>query len=217
MVEVVIPTKNDYLELEKILGVLKFFSRISRIVIVDNASSPQISSLIQNICSQNNCHYVYCATPGKGNALQKGIQETEGDVLFLDADIENLSLEMVFSFLEKSSFDLVKATFKRKNGQSNSAFILDAFQKQFPQLSLSRPTSGLYFVKRTVLQNLQIPPSWSADLSILLQAYQQGFSITEIDLGIIEDKPRSFASLLESKKCLEEEFHMEVLKHGKCI
>ncbi len=216
--EAVIPTRNDYQHLPKILSVLKSCTGISKVYVVDNNSLPEISSQIWAICQRNpEAEYCFCEAVGKGNAIAVGIRASTEDVLFLDGDVENLSESMISSLLSKFSegYALVKANIRRKNGQSNSAFVLNKLKKLLPSLNVQRPTCGIYCVKREVLNKIKIPPSWSVDLSILVQAHLFGFSIGEIDIGEIKDKPRSEESLAESKIVLQKELaFVEVMLHG---
>ncbi|MBS3167628.1 glycosyltransferase family 2 protein [Candidatus Woesearchaeota archaeon] len=206
--EVVIPTKNDYLYLQRIIEILEEIDSLNFIHIIDNCSDILISEKIRKIANLfDNVIYYFGGKLGKGNAIKLGVSQTEEDVLFLDADIENLSKDKLLSLINKfnEGYDLVKASFVRANGQSNSSFVLNDLRKLFPDLRISRPTGGIYITSRELLDEINIPNSWNVDLSILLQAYKLGFKIAEIDIGILVDKPRSGNSLSESKSCLKQE------------
>ena len=151
--EIVIPTRNDWKCLETILKVLNNIDSINSVIIVDNNSDIQISRIIRKICSNFNfCRYLYCSKVGKGNAVRLGIKNTTEDVLFLDADIENISEDKILKLMMAfdSGFDLVKANFNRTNGQSNSYFIIRELQNIFPELNVNRPTGGIYLVRRNI-------------------------------------------------------------------
>ncbi len=216
--EVVIPTRNDYEHLPHILQVLDRLPYIHRVIIVDNASNESYAHLIQKACVQSEKgEYHICPVPGKGRAVQEAIKVITDDVLFLDADIKNLS-ERHVRLLQKEfaqGYDLVKAHITRANGQSNSAFVLDKMQRLFPTLPIHRPTCGLYCATKELLSSVRIPPSWNVDVSILLQAHLRGARIGEVFLGEIVDKPRSLASLEESRIELENE--LEVMTHEQYV
>lgn len=207
--EVIIPTKNDHEHLIKIVQLLNEIDEIEIVHIVDNRSKEEITKKIKEICRNNRkCVYHFCGKYGKGNAIKKALKEVKDDaILFLDADIENLKKNMITRLINEfnKGYDLIKADIERVNGQSNSEFIIDDLRNSFPELKIKRPTCGIYCVRRDILKEMELPSSWSIDLSILLQAYIKGFKIGEIKLGKIIDKLRSKKSLLNSKKCLAKE------------
>lgn len=203
--DVIIPTRNDYLYLESILNVLFSCDKIDRVFVVDNCSEFGISSEIKNICSSfDSCSYLECLNPGKGNAVRMGLEYVENDVLFIDADIENFCLDFFLPLILKieEGYGLVKASFLRKNGQSNSSFVLNKLLELYPDLNISRPTGGIYVVRKNVLDSFVLPSFWNIDLSILLQAYRNGFLITEVFIGVLVDKARDAESLDFSRECL---------------
>jgi hypothetical protein len=203
--DVIIPTRNDYVCLMKIIQKLSFSQRIEKIIVVDNDSKKALSKKIKSIvCLFPKAFYVECSFAGKGNAIGQGLKYIDNDVLFLDADIENFSFDMVIRLLRRfdEGFDLVKANFRRNNGQSNSIFVIKRLKSMYPDLDIKRPTGGIYIVKGEFVREINIPRSWNVDLSILLQAHEYGLSIAEEYIGTIKDKCRSCESLLESKKCL---------------
>ncbi|MFA4887429.1 MAG: glycosyltransferase [Candidatus Nanoarchaeia archaeon] len=201
-IEVVIPTRNDYLYLEKILKTVTSIDLISAILIVDNSTSSSVSKEIKKICNQfGKVNYFFSSIGGKGNAIRLGISQTTKDVLFLDADLENLSKKSILALIKKfNECDVVKASFSRSNGQSNSSFVKDQLQVLFPGLAINKPTGGIYLVKKEVLEKVKIPASWSVDMSLVIQAYQAGFRIGEVEIGKVKDKARTEMSLQMSKR-----------------
>jgi glycosyltransferase involved in cell wall biosynthesis len=217
LLDVIIPTKNDYVCLKSILNRLSFFERIEKIIVVDNDSDDIVSEKIKSVTELfSKVVYMECPVVGKGNAIKKGLSNVDNDVLFLDADIENFSLGMVRLLLSRfdEGFDLVKADFVRINGQSNSFFVVGELMERYPNLKVTRPTGGIYLVRRDALDGLCIPDLWNVDLSILLQVYERGFHVTEAFIGIVKDKSRSRKSLLESKKCLLGELNLSMKENG---
>ena len=172
-VDVVIPTRNDFVHLGKILEVLEGINEIDKVIVVDNASDKVTSQVILNVCKRvKKAKYVYCSEPGKGNAVKKGITYTTGDVLFLDADIENFSDSIVRRLLNAfPGHDLVKASIMRKNGQCNNKSVVEAIRKEYSNLKVQYPMCGIYCARRSLLLSVKISPSWSVDMSILLQAH----------------------------------------------
>ena len=206
--DAVIPTRNDYEHLPTILYVLDSVPDIDRVIVVDNASESMCAQRIRNACNASEKgEYHVQPLPGKGRAVQEAVRSITDDVLFLDADIENLSERHVQILHDAfvQGYDVVKAHISRANGQSSSAFVLEQVQRLFPSLAIHRPTCGLYCVRKELLTTLRIPHSWSVDLSILVQAHLRGARIREVFLGEIVDKPRSQESLEISRRELENE------------
>jgi len=206
--DVIIPTRNDHKHLNRIIGVLSSLRTIHEIHVVDNASAPNVSARIKRLCRQHDlCRYHFCALPGKGNAVREALRHVTEDVLFLDADLENLSEDMVMALVDKfqDGHDLVKAAFTRANGHSNSSFVLGQIQRVLPGLQLRKPSGGIFCAKKSVLDRINIPNDWSVDLSIAVQAHKLKCTIAEVDIGELVDKPRSNESLSQSKHCLLKE------------
>ncbi|HLC84982.1 MAG TPA: glycosyltransferase [Candidatus Nanoarchaeia archaeon] len=212
--ETIIPTRNDYKQLPKILAVLDTTVQITRVYVIDNGSASRISKRIRHICgSSEKARYLVCRIKGKGIAIKKALSVVTEDVLFLDADIENLTKATIQKLIDglNQGSDLVKADISRKNGQSNSSFILERMRELFPKLTINRPTCGIYCIRHDLLKRIKLPLSWSVDLSVLIQSHLLGARISEVNIGEIIDKPRSQTSLMHSRICLERE--LEVLQH----
>ncbi len=205
---VIIPTRNDYYYLENIVRELLEINEINKIIIVNNNSYNKITKIIKRISLISpKCLYLECEKIGKGEAIRRGLEEISKDpkdVIFIDADIANFNKNIILLLRDalNNRSDLVKANFIRKNGQSISSFVLPILKIKYPELNISRPTGGIYGAKKKVINMIRIPNSWEVDLSILIQAFKQGFSISEVFIGEIEDKKRSNASLEYSRKCL---------------
>lgn len=202
---VIIPTKDDYIYLKNIVMELSKVDEINKIIIVNNCSSNKITKRIKRISLiSSKCLYLECKIIGKGNAIRRGLKEISEDVIFIDADIANFNKKMILPLIKvlNHGYDLVKANFIRKNGQSNSSFVLPILKVKYRRLNISRPTGGIYAVKKEIIDKIVIPDLWEVDLSILLQVFKQGLLISEVFIGEIEDKKRENDSLEYSRKCL---------------
>src|SRR3989344_2565521 len=116
--EVIIPTRNDYTCLGNICESLSLLKMITRIHVVNNCSSGEITRIIKKICRDiPKCLYYECPVAGKGAAISMALSKTNEDVLFVDADIISFNIDMVTSLFDplNKGYDLVKAKFSRSN------------------------------------------------------------------------------------------------------
>ncbi len=134
--------------------------------------------------------------PGKGLAMKTGIKtalERNAEILvFLDADIENLSPEWVDKLIDcilYEGYDMSRGAYFR---EPRDAPVTKLVAKRllgifFPEVAhLDQPLTGEVAAKNEVWKSLfeiGLPDGWGVDVAILIETEMLGFRIKEVWLG----------------------------------
>ncbi|HEU4467569.1 MAG TPA: hypothetical protein VFR61_00865, partial [Nitrososphaeraceae archaeon] len=169
--------------------------------------------------------------PAKGIAMKKGLHEAisiNADIiLFLDADIKNLTPEWIDNLVDGcTNCDMARGYYQR---HTRDAAVTKLIAKPmihifFPELShIEQPLSGEVCARTEVWKNLlekNPPDGWGIDIWFLIEAAMSGYQIKEIFLGNKEHT--SFEAYREdvgklAKMAEQVEFTIikEASKHGR--
>lgn len=131
---------------------------------------------------------------GKGNALDKGLKESTGQiVVFLDADLKESSYEvykLVLPIIENKA-DVVIAKFKPTKKKGGFGFVKSlAFYgvKLYTGKEVTTALSGQRAFKREVLQNIgKIPDGFGLEVGMLIDILQKGYLVKEVEVNMDHD------------------------------
>jgi hypothetical protein len=169
---------------------------------------------------------------GKGAALWLGVGVSSGDIIiFLDSDIKNLEEWQVASLIkpllktfkeEKINVELTKAYYTRLSinidspekgfykigGRVTRLFLiplLKVLSKRGILIGLEKlkyPLSGEYAGKKSFIESLSFPASYSVEAGILIELWKRSLldKIVEVDLKLFQHFPRSEESIREMVK-----------------
>lgn len=135
--------------------------------------------------------------PGKGQALWKGLHESDGDlVLWCDADIDHFGAHFVTGLLgpllTQPEVSFVKAAYARPlvdgagGGRVTELLARPVLATMFPELGgISQPLSGEYGGRRRLLERLPFIDGYGVDIALLIDAVRAVGTdgIAEVDLG----------------------------------
>ena len=193
---VIFPTKNEEDTIEHVINTAKKSRHHPDVIVVDAYSSDKtVNIALENgakVIQQDNRMF-----PAKGIAMKKGIKEAisfnANIVLFLDADIKNLTTEWVDKLVEGCiNCDMVRGYYQRHSRDAPVTKLIarPMIQIFFPELShIEQPLSGEVCARIEVWKRLfdQNPPDgWGIDVWFLSEAAMAGYHIKEIYLGIKE-------------------------------
>ncbi|HEY0196733.1 MAG TPA: dolichyl-phosphate-mannose-protein mannosyltransferase, partial [Methanobacterium sp.] len=112
-----------------------------------------------------------------------------GDIIvFLDADIENLTPQQVDNIIQpilNGEADITKTKFKRVAGRVTELTAKPLLNFFFPELKFDQPLSGQFAAKRSFLSNIKLEDDYGVDVGIVLDADVRGLKIKEVDIGEI--------------------------------
>lgn len=192
----IIPAFNEEKTIQSLIRNIKKVESISEIIVVDDGSSDKTCDLAK---SENVKVLKHEKNKGKGAAIKTGAAHAEcGIILFLDADLANMSPKKIASLLqpiENDDADLVKASFSRSRGRVTELVVKPLFQVILPFLNFNQPLSGQFAIRSEILKELSIDDKWGVDIQILLQSVKKGLRIVEVDIGELIHKKQPIENL----------------------
>lgn len=147
---------------------------------------------------------------GKGNAMWKSLDASEGDILcWLDADIRNFGAHFVTGLLgpllTQPDVAFVKGFYRRPlhdqpngGGRVTELMARPLISTLFPQLErFVQPLSGEYAGRRDVLETLPFVEGWGVEFALLVDVVERfGLASTaQVDLGVREHRNRTLEEL----------------------
>lgn len=198
MYTVIIPCYNEEKTVKNILKTAISAKNVGQVLLINDGSTDRtverssgISPLIEIVSHQRNM--------GKGMAVRTGIAHAKYEsVVFIDADLTNLTGENVYALVEpliNDQADFVKASFTRARGRVTEIAIKPMMQILFPDTYFDQPISGQFAGKLSFLKNIRITEDWGLDIGILLDAVSHNLRIKEVFIGELEHKAQSDTAL----------------------
>jgi glucosyl-3-phosphoglycerate synthase len=195
---VVVPALNEEKNIAKTIAEIRKSGIVDEILVVDGGSRDNTVKLAWSggarVIRQSKKGF-----PAKGIAMQDGINNARGDVImFLDADIENLSPDFVRKLagpILGGEADFVKGMYRMKAGRVTELTTKPLLKVFFPEVDLQYPLSGEIAGKRELFKKMKLEKGWGVDIGIVLDAVRLGARITEVDLGYKKHEHRPISEL----------------------
>lgn len=227
---VIFPAKNEEETIEYLIRAAKESHYKPEVIVVDAYSSDRtVKIALDNgarVIEQDNRMF-----PAKGIAMKKGIKEAINSnsniVLFLDADIKNLTSEWVDKLVDGCiNCDMVRGYYQRhgRDAPVTKLIARPMISIFFPELSqFEQPLSGEVCARTEVWKRLldQNPPDgWGIDVWFLIEAAMAGYQIKEIYLGTkehtsFEDYREDVGKLAKMAEQVEFTILKEAFKFGR--
>ncbi len=205
-VTVIIPAKNEESTIEGCINAARESKFNPHIAVVDGFSGDNTRKIAEDLGAE-----IIVPTkrmhPGKGNAmvsaLQKILPNSPDVVLFLDADIRNITFEWVDKLVEpivEGGYDMVRGQYLRapRDAPVTKLIARPLIGTFFPEIShFEQPLSGEVAAKSDVWLELlkrNPPDGWGVDVWFLIETACLGYNIRETFLGFKEHKSFSHYS-----------------------
>lgn len=189
---IVIPAFNEEKTIRKVVQIALSTPHVGEVIVVNDGSTDQTLEKIKDLPVKTITHRT---NYGKGRAIKTGIHNaTHNDILFLDADLENITKEKIQKLLQpllEDEADFVKAGFSLKRGRVTEIAVKPMMRILYPGNEFSQPISGQFGAKKQFLKQTQIVDRWGIDISLLLDAIKHNQRILEIDIGEVMHKART--------------------------
>jgi hypothetical protein len=120
--------------------------------------------------------------------MYDGVNLAAGDVVvFMDADIMNLSSKMIDQLTDSilvDEADFVKGTFSRSGGRVTELVAKPLLRVFYPEYAhFSQPLSGEIVGRREVLRKIRFEEDWGVDIGLLLDILNLGYRVKEVNIG----------------------------------
>ncbi len=185
-ISVIIPAFNEEKTVGNVVKTVKKVSYIDEVIVVDDGSYDNTSKVAEKAGATVIQHV---KNKGKGAAIKTGFKNSFGDIIvFLDADIENLTPQQVDNIIQpilNGEADITKTKFKRVAGRVTELTAKPLLNFFFPELKFDQPLSGQFAAKRSFLSNIKLEDDYGVDVGIVLDADVRGLKIKEVDIGEI--------------------------------
>ena len=185
-VSVIIPAFNEEKTVGNVVNVVKSLNSIDEIIVVDDGSSDRTFQVAEDAGATVIQHF---KNRGKGAAIKTGFKNSKGDiVVFLDADIQNLTAKQVEKIIKPiimGEADVTKTKFNREAGRVTELTAKPLLNFFFPEIKFDQPLSGQFAAKRSFLKNINLEDDYGVDVGIVLDADVRGMNVKEVDIGEI--------------------------------
>jgi glycosyltransferase involved in cell wall biosynthesis len=193
---VVFPARNEGKTIGQCIETARKSKHEPEVLVVDGFSSDNTKKEAMNagaiVVDQTEGVY-----PGKGRAFKDGIREAirkgADYIVFLDADIVNLTPEWVNKLVEpviKKECDMSRGYYRRAeyDGAVTKLVAKPLAWVFFPEIAhLEQPLSGEICATAELFQDLiknrDWPDGWGVDIWILIEAAMKDYQIVEVYLG----------------------------------
>lgn len=203
---VIIPTLNEAVNIGSTVDMVlaaQELGLVDDVLVIDSGSTDQTRQIAIARGARVVVHQEVVleagSRTGKGEALWKGLRESEGDVIiYLDADIINIAPRYITGLLgpifDDERVALVKGCFDRpysdsdesEGGRTTELMARPLLAAHFPELShVVQPMGGEFSARRAILAEIPFAPDYAVDIGILIDVYLvRGLeAICQVDLG----------------------------------
>ncbi len=196
MITVIIPALNEENTVAKVVMLALSTSAVTEVIVVDDKS---LDNTVEE-ARKAGARVITSTKLGKGASMKDGVLCATNEVLvFLDADITTYPADVVTLLaapLLEDKADFCKSYFSRQAGRVTELVakpLLSILYPDFP--SFWQPLSGMIAGKRSMFKKIQFEEGYGVDIGILIDMYQQGARIAEVNIGHIENKMQSLEQL----------------------
>lgn len=205
----IVPAYNEAERCEHVICELLKTDNLGELIFVDDGSTDNTEAVIQKY--KDNPLFVYIkhsCNLGKGAALKKGLDASKNDIiLFLDADLENITSEKISKIVMpviNDEVDVARGAFTRARGRVTEYAVKPMMQILFPESHYRQPISGQVCAKKEFLKQIDFEDRYGVDIGILFDAIQEGQRIIEVDIGELIHKANPDSNITEmSRQVLE--------------
>ncbi|WP_418792394.1 glycosyltransferase family 2 protein [Phosphitispora sp. TUW77] len=187
-VSVLIPAYNEEKYIFETVTAIISIPEVSEIIVVDDASADNTAKLAVEAGA------VVTSMPknlGKGGALNKGLEQVNGDIIALvDGDLGATAAEvkkLILPVLEGQA-DMTIAKFPRARKKGGFGLVKGLARsgiRVFTGLQMLAPLSGQRVMKKEVITALGgFESGYGVEVGMTIDASRKGFSITEVEVNM---------------------------------
>lgn len=196
MITVIIPALNEEKTVASVVRLAKQSPNVSEVIVVDDRS---IDNTIYE-ARKEGANVITSSQLGKGISMKEGVAAARNEILaFLDADIVTYPknvIELLTAPILKGEADFVKSFFKRQAGRVTELVakpLLSLLHPGFPDFQ--QPLSGMIAGRKSYFEKTEFEEGYGVDIGILMDMYNLGARIMEVNIGFIENRLQELKQL----------------------
>ncbi|MGD9678037.1 MAG: glycosyltransferase family 2 protein [Vulcanibacillus sp.] len=192
-ISVIIPAFNEEKYIKRTILAILSWSINSQIIVVDDGSTDRTLQIANNLMEGNENINVISLEKngGKGNALNKGLQYTKGNiVMFLDADLGDSAKEaikLIYPILN-DNIDMTVAIIPSTNTKAGFGLAKNLAKKGIYYLTgfhSKAPLSGQRAVKKKLLEQIaNFADGFGIEVGLTIDGLHKGWLIKEIEVSL---------------------------------
>lgn len=196
MITVIIPALNEEKTIGQVVHLAKSSVHVTEVIVVDDKS---MDNTVEK-ARKEGATVITSTKLGKGTSMRDGVLVAKNEIVaFLDADIltypEDIIALLTTPILKKEA-DFVKSYFSRQAGRVTELVakpLLSILNPRFP--NFQQPLSGMIAGKKTLFTQCEFEEGYGVDIGILIDMHNLGARITEVNIGLIENRMQALEQL----------------------
>ncbi|MFC0182430.1 Glycosyl transferase family 2 [Pseudarcicella hirudinis] len=195
-ITVIIPALNEEEAIQSVIQKSYHHPDVDDVIVVDDNS---VDNTVE-LAKEAGASVITSARKGKGISMREGLLMAKNElIVYLDADIKTYPkdiIERLVKPLKEGPFDFVKSYFERQAGRVTELVAKPLLSLLSPQLShFQQPLSGIIAGKRTLLMQVDFENDYGVDIGLLVDMYNSGAKISEVNIGTVENKMKPWREL----------------------
>jgi len=195
-ISVIIPTLNEEKTIGAVIRQAKRNRAVDEILVVDDNSADDTAGQ----ALKAGARVIKSALLGKGYSMREGLEQARNAVVvYIDGDIGDYEGDVISRLADpvvRDKCDFVKASFRREGGRVTELVAKPLLSILFPHLTgFAQPLSGMIAAKKEFLKRVSFENDYGVDIGILIDMYNLGARIREVDIGRISNKSKPWQAL----------------------
>lgn len=216
MISVIIPALNESKTIKEVIHLLHQSELVSEIIVVDDKSLDDTVA----VSLEAGAKVITGTKLGKGASMKDGLLIAKNEIIiFLDADITTYPkniVELMSNPILTEDIDFVKSYFTRQAGRVTELVAKPLLSILYPSFPVFiQPLSGMIAGKKTFFNKIDFEDGYGVDIGILIDMYNLGAKIKEINIGNIENRMQSLEQLGKMSKAVASTIIEKATSYGK--
>ena len=216
MISVIIPALNESKTIKEVIHLLHQSELVSEIIVVDDKSLDDTVA----VSLEAGAKVITGTKLGKGASMKDGLLIAKNEIIiFLDADITTYPkniVELMSNPILREDIDFVKSYFTRQAGRVTELVAKPLLSILYPSFPVFiQPLSGMIAGKKTFFNKIDFEEGYGVDIGILIDMYNLGAKIKEINIGNIENRMQSLEQLGKMSKAVASTIIEKATSYGK--
>ncbi len=205
----VVPSYNENPRFVKVVLELLKIPQMDELIFIDDGSTDDTEIAVKQFENEERFTYIKLnKNRGKGLALKTGVKKARNEIiLFLDADLGNITSQKIFKIVEPvllDKVDMARGSFTRARGRVTEFAVKPMMEILFPSMYFDQPISGQICAKKSFLINAEFADRYGVDIGLLFDAIESEQRIVEVNIGSLVNRENSAETVKEmSRQVLE--------------